>query len=167
MFPGFFSCLIYPSLELKESAKQKCQRGQTKNKHTEACSPPLAQSKQSGKTEIVKGKKKQQTTLLQSNTKEKTGSIPTNASKGWMGNRMVHPHQEMRAFWGLSGQESSCQRRGLGLDPWIGKTPLRRKWHPTPVFLPGESHGQRAWQARVHGVTRVRHDLGTKQQTKH
>ena len=22
--------------------------------------------------------------------------------------------------------------------------PLRRDWHPTPVFLPGESHGQRS-----------------------
>ena len=25
----------------------------------------------------------------------------------------------------------------------MGKIPWRRKWHPTPVFLPGESHGQR------------------------
>ena len=29
----------------------------------------------------------------------------------------------------------------------------RRKWQPTPVFLSGESHGQRAWWAAVHGVT--------------
>ena len=28
-------------------------------------------------------------------------------------------------------------------DPWIGKIPRRRKWQPTSVFLPGESHGQR------------------------
>ena len=28
-------------------------------------------------------------------------------------------------------------------DPWVGKIPWRRKWLPTPVFLPGESHGQR------------------------
>ena len=27
-------------------------------------------------------------------------------------------------------------------DPWVGKIPWRRKWQPTPVFLPGESHGQ-------------------------
>ena len=25
----------------------------------------------------------------------------------------------------------------------VGKIPWRRKWQPTPVFLPGESHGQR------------------------
>ena len=29
-------------------------------------------------------------------------------------------------------------------DPWLGKIPWRRKWQPTPVFLPGESHGQRS-----------------------
>ena len=29
-------------------------------------------------------------------------------------------------------------------DPWFGKIPWRRKWQPTPVFLPGESHGQRS-----------------------
>ena len=27
-------------------------------------------------------------------------------------------------------------------DPWIWKFPWRRKWKPTPVFLPGKSHGQ-------------------------
>ena len=29
---------------------------------------------------------------------------------------------------------------------------LRREWQPTPGFLPGEFHGQIAWQAAVHGV---------------
>ena len=29
-------------------------------------------------------------------------------------------------------------------DPWVRKTPCRRKWQPTPVFLPRESHGQRS-----------------------
>ena len=28
--------------------------------------------------------------------------------------------------------------------PWVGKIPWRRKWQPTPVFLPGESHGRRS-----------------------
>ena len=26
----------------------------------------------------------------------------------------------------------------------VGKIPWRRKWQPTPVFLPGESHGWRS-----------------------
>ena len=32
----------------------------------------------------------------------------------------------------------------MQFDPWVRKTPWRRKWQPTPVFLPGESHGQRS-----------------------
>ena len=34
--------------------------------------------------------------------------------------------------------------RRPGFDPWVGKIPWRRKWQPTPVFMPGESHGQRS-----------------------
>ena len=43
----------------------------------------------------------------------------------------------------LSDKESACQCRRLGFNPWVGKIPWRRAWQPTPVFLPGESHGQR------------------------
>ena len=35
-----------------------------------------------------------------------------------------------------------CGRPGFNL--WIGKTPWRKAWQPTPVFLSGESHGQRS-----------------------
>ena len=34
--------------------------------------------------------------------------------------------------------------RETGFDPWVGKIPWRRKWQPTPVLLPGKSHGQRS-----------------------
>ena len=37
----------------------------------------------------------------------------------------------------------------LRFGPWVGKIPWRRKWQPTPVFLPGESH-----QSIVHGVSK-------------
>ena len=30
-------------------------------------------------------------------------------------------------------------------DSWVGMIPWRRKWQPTPVFLPGDSHGQMRW----------------------
>ena len=36
------------------------------------------------------------------------------------------------------------QCRRLRFDSWAGKIPWRRKWQPTPVSLPGESHGQRS-----------------------
>ena len=47
---------------------------------------------------------------------------------------------------GISGKESTCQCRRSKrheFDPWVGKTPWGRAWQPTPVFLPGEAHGQR------------------------
>ena len=41
-------------------------------------------------------------------------------------------------------------------EPWVGKIPWRREWQPTPVLLPGESHGQRGiWQVIVHGVAEL------------
>ena len=48
-------------------------------------------------------------------------------------------------------------------DPWVRKIPWRRKWQPTPVFLPGKSHGQRSLGGySPWGWQRVRHDLVTK-----
>jgi len=38
----------------------------------------------------------------------------------------------------------SANAGGLGLTPGLGRFPWRRGWQPTPVFLPGESHGQRS-----------------------
>ena len=45
-----------------------------------------------------------------------------------------------------SGKEPTCQCRRhkrWGFDPWVGKIPWSRKWHPTLVSLPGKFHGQR------------------------
>ena len=53
--------------------------------------------------------------------------------------------------WGFPGGASGkdpayrCRRcKRSRLDPWVRKIPWRRAWPPTPVFLPGESHGQRS-----------------------
>ena len=49
---------------------------------------------------------------------------------------------------GAEVKMSACNVGDLGSipgsDPWVGKIPWRRKWQPTPVFLPGESRGQRS-----------------------
>ena len=48
---------------------------------------------------------------------------------------------------GASGKEPTCECRRHKkhrFNPWVGKMPWRRKWQPTPVFLPGESHAQRS-----------------------
>ena len=31
-----------------------------------------------------------------------------------------------------------------GFDPWVRKSPRRRAWQPTAVFMPGKTHGQRS-----------------------
>ena len=45
---------------------------------------------------------------------------------------------------GSGGKASACNAEDPGFDPWVGKIPWRRKWQPTPVFLPEKSHGQRS-----------------------
>ena len=44
----------------------------------------------------------------------------------------------------LNGKDPTCRCRRRGFNPWVRKIPWRRKWQPTPGFLPGESHGQRS-----------------------
>ena len=49
--------------------------------------------------------------------------------------------------------------RDVGFDPWVKKISWRRKWQPTPGFLPGKSHGQRSLVAySPWGHKRVGHD---------
>ena len=51
-----------------------------------------------------------------------------------------------------------------GFNPWVGKI-CRRKWQPTPVFLPGKSHGQRnlvgysPWGCKESDTTEQLHSL--------
>ena len=69
---------------------------------------------------------------------------------------------------GFSGgplvENPSTNAGDLGSIPGSGSSPGEGKWQPTPVFLPGKSHGQRnpagysPW-----GCKRVGHDLVTKQ----
>ena len=52
-----------------------------------------------------------------------------------------------RKSGGASGKEPACQWRRCKrhrFNRWVQKSPWRRAWQPTPVFLPGESHGQRS-----------------------
>ena len=59
------------------------------------------------------------------------------------------------------GRLQSMVSRRVGHD-WVISLSLftfmhwRRKWQPTPVFLPGESQGQGAWWAAVYGVVQSR-----------
>ena len=44
---------------------------------------------------------------------------------------------------GSDGKEYACNVGDLGSIPGSGRSPGEGKWQPTPVFLPGEFHGQR------------------------
>ena len=60
------------------------------------------------------------------------------------------PHaQPAPPAWCPRPLEQRCHRgdrvtRGAMLETWVRKIPWRSEWQPTPVFLPGESHGQRS-----------------------
>ena len=57
------------------------------------------------------------------------------------------PPHTLNKIGGTSSKYSTCQcrrHRRCRFDPWVGKIPWRRKWQPTPVFLPAEFHGQRS-----------------------
>ena len=63
----------------------------------------------------------------------------------------------------LSGKNPPANA-GDGFDPCIGKIPWRRKWQPTPTFMPEKSHGQRNLQVIAYGVAKKKkkkkgHDL--------
>ena len=45
---------------------------------------------------------------------------------------------------GSEVKASACKAGDPGSIPGSRKIPWRRQWHPTPVFLPGESHGRRS-----------------------
>ena len=61
---------------------------------------------------------------------------------------------------GASGKESAnqCRRsKRLELDLWVRKIPWRRKWQLTPVFSPGEFHGEEVGGLQSTGLQRVGH----------
>ena len=58
--------------------------------------------------------------------------------------KVVHVHCRNLESRDRHTEVSVCLQRGRpGFDPWVGKISWRRKWQPTPVFLPGKSHGRR------------------------
>ena len=59
----------------------------------------------------------------------------------------AHESEFLQGFpSGTNGKEPACQwrRHRCRFNPWVGKIPWRKAWQPTPVFLPGGSHGQRS-----------------------
>ena len=58
---------------------------------------------------------------------------------------------------GSAGKESTCNA-DLGSVPGLGRSPGEGDDNPTPVFLPGKSHGQRSLAGYNPFGRRVGHD---------
>ena len=54
---------------------------------------------------------------------------------------------------------STGRHKRPGSNPSVGKISWRRKWPPTPVFLPGKSHEQWSQQTVIHRVTQSQTQL--------
>ena len=63
-------------------------------------------------------------------------------------------------FPGTSGKEPACQcrRHESQFNLWVRKIPWKRMQQSIPVFLPGESHGQRSLAGNSPQRSRVGHD---------
>ena len=64
-----------------------------------------------------------------------------------MGDHLGWPREDSVRTQAWAGDLEVTQVAGgqtweRGFNPWVGKIPWRRAWQPTPIFLPGESHGQ-------------------------
>ena len=83
----------------------------------------------------------------------------------WSVETAMAPHSSTLA-WKIPWTEERGRLQSMGLlrvgHDWATLLSLfsfmhwRRKWQPTPVFLPGESQGQGAWWAAVSGVAQSR-----------
>ena len=65
---------------------------------------------------------------------------------------------------GLDGKESACHAGDPGSIPG-SEDPLEKGKLPIPVFLPGESHGQRSLVGSVHGVAKSQTQLSSHKHT--
>ena len=54
----------------------------------------------------------------------------------------MHPHGGA-VVNNLSANSGDARDEGL-IHPWVWKAPWRKEWQPTPVFFPGELHGQKS-----------------------
>ena len=59
---------------------------------------------------------------------------------------------------GSDGKESACSKGDLGLIPGLGRTPGEGNGNPLQYSCLENPMDRGAWQATIHGVTRVGHD---------
>ena len=85
---------------------------------------------------------------------EEPGTSVHRLTKRWTRLKQLYTHAHIlfsivavpiyRLPWGLRSKESICQFRRCEFNPWVEKIPWRKAWQHTPVFLPGQFHGQKS-----------------------
>ena len=121
---------------------------------TGGCTRGLPQSLQLSVGEVVvRQAEEAQTRVLAKFREELTANLSAQATG-------LQPVRETRGFPGGSdGRGPACQCRRPRFNPWVGKMPWRRRWQPTPVFLPGESSGtEEPGGLQSTGSGRIGHD---------
>ena len=86
--------------------------------------------------------------VLESDSQDRKTDFDKRVTKGW------HLSWNMKGFRGASCSYLGDSITGSvvknpvssGFNHWVWKIPQRRKWLPSPVFLPGKPHGQRMSQ---------------------
>ena len=81
-------------------------------------------------------------TLKWDTWKKKTPPTPNTQKPGMTWDEQQLTGRQGLPRW-LSGKESACNAGDAGLIPGLGRSPGEGNGYPTPVFLPGKSHGQR------------------------
>ena len=87
-----------------------------------------------------------------------SGSNQTRILKRFTKDKKLARKTAHHLLWSLRSSGVSLGQQRIwrhGFYPWVRKIPWRRKWQPTPVFLPGKSHGQRRLTGYSPGKSRM------------
>ena len=96
-----------------------------------------------------------------------------NVSRYWTANLLFKTVIICTFLWWLGDKEWAWQCRSCEFNPWVGKIPWRRKWQPTPVFLPAEFHWKRSlvscssWGLKESDTTKRLNNNKTSKQSYH
>ena len=83
-----------------------------------------------------------------------TGKFPWTEEPGALQSIALQSRKRLSTHALSDGKSIWLQCGRPRFDPWVGKIAWRRKWQPTPVFLPGKFMDRGAWQAAGHGVAK-------------
>ena len=111
----------------------------------------MAESEEELKSFLMKMKEENENVVLKLNI-QKTKIMASGPITSWEINGetvadFIFLGSKITADGDCSHESKRClplECRRPGFDPWVGKIPWRRIWQPTPVLLPGESHGGRS-----------------------